>query len=252
MEHESTEGPAPATRSEVAEIMRLVQGFSQTMRAFETASLRGEKVDGLTYVGTAEDDLPSRLAPFQARVKTSVWNMQPFSPFVPGDPWGELNDRSIAAGHDRRIVVSEEGLLRNPLLSSYMPTVRVGWVVKPMMVLDEAVVLYEGERAATGDHMVWAATRPDWVRGGVAVWRLCWGLARPALNDPESPPLNRRQYAVACFLAEGLGDEAIARRVGVSRRTVASDVRAVMNLLDAQTRFQAGIRLGSMKYPGRR
>lgn len=252
MAQERDVGTGSPTRSGPADLVRHVQDFANQMRAPEAAVLAGNRIEGLNFVGTAEDDLPSRLAPFQAWVKTSVWNMQPFSPFVPDDPWSELHDRSIAAGHDRRIVVSEEGLLRNPLLSSYMPTVRVGWVVKPMMVLDEAVVLYEGERAATGDHMVWAATRPDWVRGGVAVSRLCWGLARPALNDPEAPPLNRRQYAVACFLAEGLGDEAIARRVGVSRRTVASDVRAAMNLLDAQTRFQAGIRLGSMKYPGRR
>ncbi|MBB2985813.1 helix-turn-helix transcriptional regulator [Terracoccus luteus] len=150
MAQEHDVGAESPTRSGVARLVQLVQDFAQQMRAPEGAVLRGERVEGLVYVGTAEDDLPA------------------------------------------------------------------------------------------------------WVLSGLEVWDLCWGLARPALEDPESPPLNRRQYAVACFLAEGLGDEAIARRVGVSRRTVASDVRAVMDLLGAQTRFQAGIRLGSMKFRGRR
>jgi DNA-binding CsgD family transcriptional regulator len=51
-----------------------------------------------------------------------------------------------------------------------------------------------------------------------------------------------RHELVLELLAEGLTDQAIARRIGVSIRTVRNDVALVMGSLGARSRFQAGVR----------
>ncbi|MFF1275916.1 LuxR C-terminal-related transcriptional regulator [Streptomyces marokkonensis] len=51
-----------------------------------------------------------------------------------------------------------------------------------------------------------------------------------------------RTEIVLRLLAEGLTDDAIARRLGCSVRTVRNDVAAAMVALDARSRFQAGAR----------
>ncbi|MET8572107.1 helix-turn-helix domain-containing protein [Streptomyces sp. NPDC004783] len=51
-----------------------------------------------------------------------------------------------------------------------------------------------------------------------------------------------RTEIVLRLLAEGLTDDAIARRLGCSVRTVRNDVAAAMVVLDARSRFQAGAR----------
>jgi DNA-binding CsgD family transcriptional regulator len=64
------------------------------------------------------------------------------------------------------------------------------------------------------------------------------GAAVPVL-EPESQP---RGESVLRLLAEGLTDDAIARRIGVSVRTVRNEVASLMASLDARSRFQAGLR----------
>jgi DNA-binding CsgD family transcriptional regulator len=51
-----------------------------------------------------------------------------------------------------------------------------------------------------------------------------------------------RHELVLSLLADGLTDQAIARRIGVSVRTVRNDVALVMGSLGARSRFQAGVR----------
>lgn len=243
-------GPRPVRSLENEEVARLADEFFDRMFEPERAVLRGDSVDGVMLLGPKDGTLHERMDMLQRRTRESVWNMQPWAAFDPRDPYDDLNARSSAAGHQVRLIVTDAGLARNPLLTSKHPIAHVGPVPVPvpLMVIDRSVVVYEGSRAAHGDHTVWLLSREEWVRPALRVWSAAWAASRPALEDESRPPLNGRQYSVACFLAQGLGDEAIARRVGVSRRTVASDVRTVMDLLGAQTRFQAGIRLGSMAH----
>jgi DNA-binding CsgD family transcriptional regulator len=59
-------------------------------------------------------------------------------------------------------------------------------------------------------------------------------------------PSRARHEQVLRLLAEGLTDEAIARRIGVSVRTVRNDVASTMVGLEARSRFQAGVRAAQM------
>ncbi|TCO62653.1 helix-turn-helix transcriptional regulator [Actinocrispum wychmicini] len=62
----------------------------------------------------------------------------------------------------------------------------------------------------------------------------------------KAPPTRSRHELVLRMLAQGLTDDAIARRLGVSVRTVRGDVASAMVELDARSRFQAGVRAMQM------
>ena len=63
---------------------------------------------------------------------------------------------------------------------------------------------------------------------------------RTALPMPESTAQLDTDERLLTLLASGLKDEAIARYLGVSLRTVRRRVAVLMELLGAQTRFQLG------------
>ena len=69
-----------------------------------------------------------------------------------------------------------------------------------------------------------------------------WGRAAvPALADAESElRLDLRQFLLE-QLAAGAHDEQIARKLGISLRTVRRRVAALMTELGADSRFQAGV-----------
>lgn len=58
-----------------------------------------------------------------------------------------------------------------------------------------------------------------------------------------SPPeLPSDQHELLRHLAVGLSDQAIGRRMGMSRRTVQRRVRSLMDHFGVRTRFQLGMR----------
>lgn len=65
---------------------------------------------------------------------------------------------------------------------------------------------------------------------------------------PEESPLPRNALVLR-LLADGLTDDAVARRIGVSVRTVRNDVASVMVSLGARSRFQAGVRAARLGLP---
>jgi DNA-binding CsgD family transcriptional regulator len=74
------------------------------------------------------------------------------------------------------------------------------------------------------------------------VFESCWARATPldaAADDEAGVSDEDRQLLV--LLAAGVKDEAIARQLGLSVRTMRRRVRRLLDLLGAQTRFQAGM-----------
>ncbi|MDK0521919.1 helix-turn-helix domain-containing protein [Streptomyces sp. ML-6] len=93
------------------------------------------------------------------------------------------------------------------------------------------------------------------LRGGTALdslkklARRLWDSSmevRQALSSVPAQPTRPRREQILRLLADGLTDDAIARRIGVSVRTVRNDVASTMLGLDARSRFQAGVRAAQM------
>ena len=74
-----------------------------------------------------------------------------------------------------------------------------------------------------------------------------------ALTDnpaPRTASLTSRQRQVLDLCAHGLKDESIARQLGVSTRTVSTELGQAMVVLGARSRFQAGVLWGQRLRPG--
>ncbi|GIG66538.1 helix-turn-helix transcriptional regulator [Phytomonospora endophytica] len=113
-----------------------------------------------------------------------------------------------------------------------------------MVVYDRATAIVEGDRS---DPRAWAVI----LRGRNLAQPLahlhdyCWTTASEAADVPGSvhdARLTEQQRTVLRMLGTGAKDDAIARALGVSTRTVTRIVGELTALLGAGSRFQAGVR----------
>lgn len=72
------------------------------------------------------------------------------------------------------------------------------------------------------------------------VWERATPLGAPSGGAQDDGPTDRER-ALLKMLGAGLTDEGIARKMGVSLRTVRRHMAALLERLDAQSRFQAGV-----------
>lgn len=86
-----------------------------------------------------------------------------------------------------------------------------------------------------------AVIRPSTLLDGlIDYWELCWRQAVP-LDAPAEDPLAEDDRALLTLLVSGLKDEAIARQLGWSIRTMRRRISRLHELLGAANRFQAGV-----------
>jgi DNA-binding CsgD family transcriptional regulator len=77
------------------------------------------------------------------------------------------------------------------------------------------------------------------------LWAQAWPLPiwdRSATPDPADPI----DHALLALLATGIKDEAIARQLGISVRTLGRRIGRLLDSLGARTRFQAGLQASRM------
>jgi DNA-binding CsgD family transcriptional regulator len=73
-------------------------------------------------------------------------------------------------------------------------------------------------------------------------FEVLWAQATPVADGEEDPgPLGPKERAVLALMAHGLKDDAIARRLDMSVRTVRRYVSALLDHLNVSTRFAAGV-----------
>jgi DNA-binding CsgD family transcriptional regulator len=123
--------------------------------------------------------------------------------------------------------------------------VRLAPVHVQMLLLDEhlvVVVVVEGPVLRPfGGPSGWLMDEPGITAAACTLWQETW--ARSAPLPAEALVMSDRQRAVASGLIDGETDAAIARRLRVSSRTVAAEVRFLMNAVGASSRYQAAMRL---------
>lgn len=115
---------------------------------------------------------------------------------------------------------------------------------------DQAGVVDLSAHDPTGDGSL-LIRRPAGVAALAAFFHVVFEHATPlapalAATGPggDGVPLDARDRRILALLAAGATDQAIARQLGSSTRTVERRVRHLMELLGAVTRFQAGVRAG--------
>ncbi|MES9541987.1 DNA-binding response regulator [Actinomadura sp. NPDC000600] len=85
---------------------------------------------------------------------------------------------------------------------------------------------------------------PGVVKGVVSLYQATWETSAELVDHRRGrpPALGEESLRILRLLAGGLKDEAAARRLGMSLRTYRRRVAEILVLLDADSRFQAGLR----------
>ena len=108
-----------------------------------------------------------------------------------------------------------------------------------VVIVDDATCIVEWSGEGRGPQGMKGHARGA-VAAGLKVFERFWQLGTPIGDDAEGE-LDGRDAQVLRLMAAGVTDAAIARQTGFSQRTVERRVRHLMERLDAQTRFQAGV-----------
>jgi DNA-binding CsgD family transcriptional regulator len=153
----------------------------------------------------------------------------------------------LRRGAEFRLLWRSE-LIRTPTVAAHATWLRSrGAAPRIVQTLPTTMVLVDRSVAVviTGDDAVVN-------RAASAVAPLCmladqlWANSSPGPRRQHTADQTPRHHKVLRLLADGLTDDAIARQVGVSVRTVRNDMAAAMLSLDARSRFQAGVRAAQL------
>ncbi|HYN65889.1 MAG TPA: LuxR C-terminal-related transcriptional regulator [Ornithinibacter sp.] len=181
-------------------------------------------------------DAAEPLAQLEAMTHTSMWNMQRHASLSGLSDGEGLTERSRRRGVELRYIlprrVAEQ---RCPLASSHWPHLRLAPVPHPLMVVD-------GTRVLVGDstgETLWTTSDPSLVARAARYYDRVWQAAPPAVPEGEEPPFTPRMVQVGIRLVDGSTDREIARALGVSERTVSSDVREMSQRLGERSRTHA-------------
>ncbi|WP_162908135.1 helix-turn-helix transcriptional regulator [Allorhizocola rhizosphaerae] len=90
--------------------------------------------------------------------------------------------------------------------------------------------------------------QPAIVTAMVALFEEIWaGATLPRRTSVSSLVMTPRERAIVTLLAEGYTDTAVAQQLGLGQRTIAYSLRALMDRLGVENRFQLGLVLGAAK-----
>ena len=129
-------------------------------------------------------------------------------------------------------------LLANETLGNYL----FGICPVQMKIIDRRFVLLGGP-TVDGQQSVMKVTSDACMEAAWRYWEAAVAAAIPAEPADVATQLTSRQLQVVGLLADDLDDESIAEALGVSVRTVRSDIAAVLGNLGVRSRFAAAARL---------
>ncbi|WP_394613287.1 LuxR C-terminal-related transcriptional regulator [Lentzea sp. JNUCC 0626] len=111
-------------------------------------------------------------------------------------------------------------------------------------IVDDRWALVTARAQTAGKPHIAAVVVHDspFLSGLVGFFEAFWRMAVPITNSTEASGTPQRETRqLLTYLSAGLTDEAIARELGVSERTIARRISRLQEVLGAQTRFQLGV-----------
>lgn len=116
------------------------------------------------------------------------------------------------------------------------------------IIIDQRIAIIAGGHTPAGREYT-VTTSPALVAGVHDLFQATWSAAADFSSylTREAPPLlGEPARDVLRALSNGLTDEAASRRLGLSLRTYRRRVADLMTALEADSRFQAGLRAGEL------
>jgi DNA-binding CsgD family transcriptional regulator len=155
---------------------------------------------------------------------------------------GQPVDRRLAArGVRLRVIGRDQGPVAVPL----GPVRQVAAPPLKLMVFDRKVALFPADPLDLERGYIEVA-EPTFVAALVTLFERLWAQGRdPSRQEVVPIDLSPRESALVGLLALGHTDQTAAEELGLSPRTVAYTLRALMDRLGVQNRFQLALALGS-------
>jgi DNA-binding NarL/FixJ family response regulator len=115
------------------------------------------------------------------------------------------------------------------------------------IIIDQRIAILAGRHTPAGREYTMTAS-PALVSGVNALFHAAWSAATDLRSYlcGEAPHLDDSAREILRALSDGLTDEAASRRLGISLRTYRRRVASLMTALEADSRFQAGLRAGEL------
>ncbi len=224
-----------------ASIPELVDSFVDSRRRYLDQGV--ELLEDVTLVR-------SRLYQVSIEAERSVWALQPDLGLSPEAMTAARPlDRALRErGVDCRLVVTAASLPTPGWLDYLNELQQIGQQVRVAGTLTQRCILVDGTTAvipssAVGSPGAYVLHGEALVAPVRALIEETWLRAEllPASDAELGPEPADRVQEVATLLAAGLKDEAVARRLGVSIRTMRRLVATTLTALQADSRFQAGV-----------
>jgi DNA-binding CsgD family transcriptional regulator len=130
-------------------------------------------------------------------------------------------------------------LLANEPIGNYL----FGFAPVQMKIVDRRFVILQGPDV-DGEPSIMKVTAPTCLEAAFRYWDAVLATSVPAREgERRLGPLTARQHQIVALMVNDLGDDAIGAALGVSVRTVRTDIAAVLETLGVRSRFAAAARL---------
>ncbi|QKW09056.1 response regulator transcription factor [Streptomyces sp. NA04227] len=112
----------------------------------------------------------------------------------------------------------------------------------PLVIVDRRVALVAADPQNLGAGAL-EVRAPGLISALVLLFERCWATATPFTENPRegASPLGERERELVRLLSSGSTDEAAARKLGVSKRTIRRMNSQLMERLGARSRFEAAV-----------
>ena len=185
-----------------------------------------------------------------ASVRQGLWSLLPSGPYpldILRSSW-DSDTNVMARGVQLKIIYQADAVRTPPMMQYVSDLASVGAEIRILRRASHRIMIFD-RRA------VFIATQPDTldlpyllVSEPALVRNFCnqfannWRVAHSIGITAEDVLDFERVHEILRVLASGATDEAAARQLGVSDRTIRRRVAAVMDLLGATSRFEAGVK----------
>ncbi|MFJ4786609.1 LuxR C-terminal-related transcriptional regulator [Streptomyces sp. NPDC088794] len=227
----------------------LVAATAEEMATAYEAGLLREEPSRLIEVASGEGAIAARLEEMYARAEHEVCLFDTPPYLAPPAPQVDLQADLLKRGIVSRGIYAATALEDPNALSRAWNMVELGEQARVLPSVPLKLLVVDGRRAllpltssAAGGYcavVVWHSAVTEALQ---KLFELAWQQATPLGRPAGNAELSEDEQALTRLLAAGLKDEAVARHLGISLRTLRRRVSDLQERLGAASRFQLGLR----------
>ncbi|MFD7998195.1 response regulator transcription factor [Streptomyces mirabilis] len=227
----------------------LLAATAEEMATAYEAGLLREEPSRLVEVASGEGAIAARLEEMYARAEHEVCLFDTPPYLAPPAAQVDLQADLLSRGIVSRGIYAATGLEDPKVLSRALSMVELGEQARVLPTVPLKLLVVDGCRAllpltasAAGGYcavVVWHSAVTEALQ---KLFELAWQQATPLGQPVSDGELTEDERTLTRLLATGMKDEAVARHLGVSLRTLRRRVSDLQERLGAASRFQLGMR----------